>query len=149
MEKGAQLQLPADRKSLTPIRQFIRHQAQEWGITPAITEGILLAVDEAATNIILHGYQEQGGDIEIFLTREGDDLFIHLYDHAPPFDPMTVAPPDMSLPLDQRPIGGMGVPLIRQTMDTIIHRVTPHGGNELTMIKQKVFVHHEDNFEDY
>lgn len=59
-------------------------------------------------------------------------------DQAPLFDPTNAPEPDMSLPLDLRPLGGLGVFLIRQYMDEMSYRVTPQGGNELTLVKREV-----------
>ena len=52
--------------------------------------------------------------------------------------PESVPPPDVTQPLDERPLGGMGIHLMRQLMDEVTHRATPQGGNELTMIKKGV-----------
>ena len=77
-----------------------------------------------------------GGRLEIELERVGDDLVVCLRDEATPFDPTTVPPPDLTLPLAKRPIGGLGIHLVRRTMDKIIHQVTASGGNELTLVKR-------------
>jgi serine/threonine-protein kinase RsbW len=97
---------------------------------------MLLAVDEAATNIIVHGYRGQPGAIEIDVEKQDSSLAVSLRDQAPPFDPTSVPVPDLSLPLDQRPFGGMGVHLIRQSMDEVIYRVPPQGGNELILVRK-------------
>jgi serine/threonine-protein kinase RsbW len=101
-------------------------------------DDILLAVDEAATNIIVHGYRGQPGDIEIEVENQDGSLAVSLRDKAPPFDPTRVPMPDLSLPLDQRPFGGMGVHLMRQCMDDVIYRAPPQGGNELILVKKRI-----------
>jgi serine/threonine-protein kinase RsbW len=68
-------------------------------------------------------------------------LVVCLRDHAPPFDPRSVLPPDPSLPLEVRPLGGMGVHLMKQLVDRVIHRVPPQGGNELTLVKNGIVKH--------
>ena len=60
---------------------------------------VLLAVDEAATNVVVHGYQGREGVIEIEVLREGDALVIRLRDEAEPFDPTSLPPPDLAVPL--------------------------------------------------
>ncbi len=99
---------------------------------------VVQAVDESAANIIMHGYRGRPGSIEVVVWRDGNALLIRLLDQATPFDPTTVPPPDMTLPLDKRPLGGLGVYLIRHLVDEIIHRVTSQGGNELTLVKKGV-----------
>ena len=74
--------------------------------------------------------------IEIELRQRGDAIEIALRDHAPLFDPTQVPTPDLTLPLHKRPLGGMGVHVTRQIMDAMRYRVTPEGGNELTLVKR-------------
>ena len=56
-------------------------------------------MDEAVTNIIMHGYRGAEKPIEIDMAREGDDLVVRIYDEAPLYDPTAEPPPDLSLPL--------------------------------------------------
>lgn len=130
------LQTTAELKNLSQIRDFVEVAALGLGFDSEGIHNLQLAVDEAATNVMLHGYQGQGGPLEIEMERLERRLVVRLRDEAAPFDPNTVPVPDLTLPLSQRPIGGLGVHLVRQTMDEIHHRVTPTGGNELTLIKR-------------
>jgi serine/threonine-protein kinase RsbW len=99
-------------------------------------EDVLQAVDEAATNIILHGYRGQPGEIEIEMDQDHGALVVCLRDRAFLFDPTRVPPPDLTLPLEARRVGGLGVYLIRQFTDQMTWRATPDGNNELTLRKQ-------------
>ena len=138
MYTRSSLRIAAELKNLAEIRRFVRETASALGVDPAMIPDVLLAVDEAASNIVLHGYQGQEGIIEIEVRREGDALVIRLRDEAAPFDPTCVPPPDLTLPLEQRALGGVGIYLIRQVMDEVTHRITPQGGNELTLVKRGV-----------
>jgi serine/threonine-protein kinase RsbW len=129
------LQTTAELGNLSQLRDFVEMAATALGIEPDLVFNIQLAVDEVATNIMLHGYRGQGGSLELELERVGTDLVVRLRDEAPPFDPTTVPPPDLTLPLVKRPIGGLGIHLVRRAMDEVIHRVRPAGGNELTLVK--------------
>ena len=133
------LHVAAELKNLARIRRFVEKAATALGVDPADIPDLLLAVDEAATNIIVHGYQGQEGPIEIEVERQGDALLIRLRDAAAPFDPTAIPPPDLSLPLEERPIGGMGIYLIHRCMDQVSHSCPPQGGNELILIKKGVF----------
>jgi serine/threonine-protein kinase RsbW len=116
----------------------VREKAEILGVDPILVNDIVLAVDEAVTNIIIHGYAGQPGDIEIRVTREADALVVQLEDEAPAFDPQTVTKPDLSLSLEERPLGGMGVFLMNELMDQVRHSVTSQGRNKLTLIKDGV-----------
>jgi serine/threonine-protein kinase RsbW len=129
------IRLPAERKQLAEIRRFIEIYARQ---TPASAEEIqdlVLAVDEAATNIIVHGYLDGLGEIEVDLAYQPGRITVLLRDQAPPFDPTTVPKPDLNLPLEERPIGGLGVHLIRMCVNEFSYSTRPLGGNELRLVK--------------
>jgi serine/threonine-protein kinase RsbW len=126
----------ADLKNLAVIRRFVEEQMVGLGVDPEAIPSLVLAVDEAATNIIVHGYRNHGGTIEIEVGLEKGDLMIRLRDQAPLFDPTRIPPPDLTRSLEERAPGGLGVYLIRQAADEVIHRVTSEGGNELILVKR-------------
>lgn len=136
-DENHHLTIDAKLDCLSTIRRFVRGYAEGWGMHPEATADLVLAVDEAATNIIVHGYRGQDGIINVEIEQDGDALVVYLRDSAPPFDPTTLPPPDLSLPLEKRPLGGMGVFLLNGLMDDVRHKVTSEGGNELTLIKKR------------
>ena len=136
MNTGYSLRLAAELKNLAVIRSFVQESAAVLDVAPAIISDLLLAVDEAATNVITHGYRGQQGTIEIEVKREAVDVVVHVRDNAPPFDPTNVPAPDLTRPLEERSPGGLGIYLIRQYMDEVIYRLMPQGGNELILKKR-------------
>jgi serine/threonine-protein kinase RsbW len=130
------LRLAADSENLARLRRFVAERAAALCARPAAIDDMVLAVDEMATNIIVHGYQGQDGTIEVRVWREGSRLAVRLRDQAPPFDPATAPRPNLALTLEQRRPGGLGIHMSQELTDAIIHRVTPDGGNELTLFKQ-------------
>lgn len=138
MSNVVSLRVAADVAQLAAIRAFVEQHAQALGIDASTIYDLVLAVNEVATNIVIHGYRRQPGEIEIDLRRQGDAIEIRLRDQAQRFDPTRVPEPDLNLPLHKRPLGGMGVHVTRQIMDTMRYRVTPDGGNELTLVKRAI-----------
>jgi serine/threonine-protein kinase RsbW len=132
---GHTLRVAARVEHLAEIRHFVERAAAALGAGQEAIDDLVLAVDEAATNIVVHGYQGQPGLIEVEVRREGQALLVRLRDGAPPFDPTQFPLPDVTLPLEMRPLGGLGVFLMRQSVGDMTYRVTPEGGNELTLIK--------------
>lgn len=105
---------PAVIDSLDSIRQYIKAVAQEAGLDKKASYNLLVAVDEIATNIILYGYQEDELEGVIDVTTEKTDTHLKVVfeDDAVPFDPTIRELPDeedFNLPLDERPIGGLGI----------------------------------------
>jgi len=134
MEDCPLLQITAGLEDLAPIRDYIRVRAAALKIDASTTYDLLLAVTEIVTNMLVHGYQKKAGFVEVEVNQEGNTLVVHLRDRAAPFDPTRVKPPDLSLPLEKRPLGGMGIYLVNQMVDTVSHRNLPQGGNEITLV---------------
>ena len=86
-------------------------------------------------NIVMHGSQPGiASRVEVFLALADDGLTMTIEDDGPPFDPLTVPSPDLTSSLAERPVGGLGVFLVRQVMDAVSYsRVGTR--NRLTMSK--------------
>ena len=95
-----------------------------------------LAVEEAITNIIEHGYGETGGGITVSCHAENGIVEVQLEDPAVPFDPLSLPEPDLVSDVGDRKIGGLGIFLIRQVMDDIRYRFE-EGKNILLLTKRK------------
>jgi anti-sigma regulatory factor (Ser/Thr protein kinase) len=79
-----------------------------------------VVLDEMLSNIVHHGYEGRpGGRIEVELRLEGGVLQLTVLDDAPPFDPLEAPEPDTTLPVEQRPLGGLGIFLVRKLMDEV------------------------------
>ena len=133
---SSSLRLIAELKDLAQIRRFVQESSEAFGVTPADVPGVLLAVDEAVTNILVHGYAGRVGPVEIEVSRSPGALVIRLRDEARPFDPTGVPEPDLTVPLEEQTPGRLGIHLIRRVMNELIYRRQPGGWNELTMTKR-------------
>ncbi len=133
---GAFLRVPAAPENLRVIRRFVEEHARPAGFVGQRLDDLVLAVDEAATNIVMHGYKEGPGPaavIEIQVVYRAPRLSVFLRDQAPPFDPTATPVVDELPPLTERGPGGLGIFLIRKTMDDFRYRRTPDGWNELVL----------------
>jgi serine/threonine-protein kinase RsbW len=129
------LRIDADVDRLAEIRGFVREQAAAAEAPIDCLDDLVQAVDEAATNVIKHGYRGGPGWLDIDVALEDGRFVVTLEDAAPPFDPTTVPAPDLAIPPLARKPGGMGVHLIREATDAVSYRPRPGGGNILTMIR--------------
>jgi anti-sigma regulatory factor (Ser/Thr protein kinase) len=129
------LRVEAELGELVHVRRFVRQVASDADAPVEICEDLVQAVDEAATNVITHGYEGSPGWIEVSAGVEGDNIVIELEDAAPEYDPTKRPEPDLSIPPMARTPGGMGVHLIREATDEMTHRPRPGGGNILTLVR--------------
>jgi serine/threonine-protein kinase RsbW len=95
-----------------------------------------LAVDEACTNVIEHGYEGRSGTIRLSVAGNDGSLTVVIEDRGRPFDPASVPPPDLSADWQDRRIGGLGWHIIRSCVDEIRYEPGADGGNRLTLVKK-------------
>ncbi len=120
---------------LATLRSFVRDSAVAFGAGAVAIDDLVQAVDEAACNIVLHGYQNRAGEIEATAALKDGQIEVRLLDRGREFDPTAVPAPDLDVhPIVRRP-GGMGVHLMRLGTDAVHHRSRPGGGNELTLVR--------------
>lgn len=132
----ATLRITSEIDNLAKARRFIEETAAYFTDDAEIIGDVVLAVDEALTNVIVHGYQDAAGMIEIEVASGQDVLVIRLRDWAPSFDPTSVPAPDLNAPLSRRIPGGLGVYMMRRLTDEMHYRTTPEGKNELTLVRR-------------
>jgi len=121
---------------LAAVRAFVRERVAAAGGDEVAMTDLVQAIDELVTNVIEHGYAGRSGQVGVTASRIGDELVLVIRDDAPPFDPRSVPAPQLDLPLERRPLGGMGVHLARTLTDRLDHRILPTGGNEVTVHKR-------------
>ena len=116
------LTVPGVLESLGTIRQYVREAARNAGINEDAAYDLTLAVEEFATNSMMHGYREHdmSGSVVVSAEETGDELIICIDDTAPEFDPRSLASPseeELAKPLEERAIGGLGVYLSVRALD--------------------------------
>lgn len=114
--------------SLNPIREFLIHSGKSIGLDRNRIYKLCLAVDEIATNIINYGYANSdivGPCIDITVISDNEALTVTLEDTAIPFNPFEMDVPgeeELSLPLIERPIGGLGILLAKNNVDEFSYK---------------------------
>ncbi|NJD19100.1 MAG: ATP-binding protein [Gemmatimonadetes bacterium] len=127
------LALPAVLDSLAELRAFARRASEAAGLEEGRRYALELAVDEIATNVILHGYGAPDPSRRVWISAEleGGALRILLEDDGTPYDPREHRMPseeELSAPLEDRPIGGLGIMLALGGVDAFDYR-TREGRN--------------------
>ena len=123
-------------ESLPYFREFIKeHCAGLSGVTDEFLYDVQLAVDEACTNIISHGYAGlEPGSIILDIEPDADKLVLTLTDFGHSFEPSSAPAPDVNAPIEERELGGFGLFFIQQSMDEMQYQVT-EDGNKMTLTK--------------
>jgi serine/threonine-protein kinase RsbW len=119
------LTVPGHLDSLNDIAAYVMKVAAEAGLDKKTTYRLRLAVDEIATNIITHGYDEAGLKGEIVVQTNMDDktLTIYLEDTGAAYNPQLNETPDnLDLPLEERQIGGLGLYLTARNVDKFFYK---------------------------
>ena len=129
------LTLHNDVQEVPQLASFIDEVAEACGIDMATTMSLNLAMEEAVVNVMSYAYPAGTvGNVDIDAEFANGQLTFVLSDSGTPFDPTQAGTPDLTLDAEERPIGGLGIFLVRQIMDSIVYRRSD-GKNILTLTK--------------
>jgi len=138
VQRGRQLRVRLDSR-LAEIERLageITRLGQAHGLPGETVFDLNLALEEAVSNIIRHGYAgREGHGVSVTVHFAGEWVAATVEDDAAPFDPSKHPEPDLTVPLEDRLDGGMGVYLIRRLMDEVDYR-REEGRNVLTLKKR-------------
>jgi serine/threonine-protein kinase RsbW len=133
--KKLTLTIPSKTEQLLDVRKFISDAAKGFGFSDDEISNIVLAVDEACTNIIKHAYNYSSDQtINVVVKMKRPEFEILIADRGKHFNPNNVVMPDMQRYLQQYKRGGLGMYLMRKLMDKVEYRIQPTQ-NVVRMIK--------------
>ena len=129
------LKIAPNHEQLELISAAIEEFAERDNWTPDLVFKLNLVLEELGVNII--NYSGATEDIEISLASDGDSITVEISDDGRPFNPLQDQDtPDVTAPLGDRPIGGLGIHLVRTMMDDLWYS-RENGKNKLAMTKRK------------
>jgi len=132
-----ELKVKAILENVPRVTRIVAQAASNAGFDDQALYQIELAVDEACANVVEHAYPEgESGEMEVSCYLDARCFVIRVRDWGPGFEPDAVDEPDVSAPLEERGLGGLGLFLVRQVMDDMHFRFDPEQGNELLMVKR-------------
>jgi serine/threonine-protein kinase RsbW len=121
-EGSITIQIPADVREIERLNRLVRQFGELHDVPSRTLYAVNLALDELVTNVILYGYEEASGkDVLIKLVSTKDELVASVSDGAKAFNPLEVTAPDLSAPLEDRQLGGLGIHLVRSLMDRVTY----------------------------
>ncbi|HYC50914.1 MAG TPA: ATP-binding protein [Gemmatimonadaceae bacterium] len=108
--------------------------ADAHALPDAVRRSMAIALDELLTNSLSYGLPREGGEVTLEVELRPDRLIVTVSDNGEPFDPLGRPAPDTTSPLTDRPVGGLGIHLVRQLVDDVSYQRRADR-NEVTLTK--------------
>ena len=136
------LSVPATDEGIKAALDALESLWAAQGVSPAVTWPVEVSLDEVLANVVRHGLEGRGdaARVELEIRLDAGDpprCELRVEDDGPEFDPLGKAAPDTALGLDERPIGGLGIELVRRLMDEV-HYERRDGRNRLRFARRLV-----------
>ncbi|MEM1269418.1 MAG: ATP-binding protein [Bacteroidota bacterium] len=124
-------------RNLGAVRNFVRQHAEASGFPAAAVQQMMLAVDEACSNVIRHAYSgDEQGRVEVEISIGPETFRVIIRDHGQAFKPSAYEPPNLYHSVKRRKGGGFGVHIMRRLMDEVEY-ATRGGVNEVRLTKHR------------
>ncbi len=131
------LDLKNERSELAKLNNTLTEFGQNHQLPDAVLFAIKLALEEIVTNAISHGFKDRREHrITVRLSLEQSALLSEVEDDGPAFNPLEMLAPDTKQPLEERPVGGLGIHLVRTLMDEVRYR--RQDGRNVLVLKKKI-----------
>ena len=132
-----ELNIEALVENLDKVLAFVDEEIDKLECSVKIHTQIDVAVEELFVNIAHYAYKPETGPATVRVEVEKDPpaISITFIDHGVPYDPLAKADPDVTLPAEQREIGGLGIFMTKKLMDDVVYEYKD-GSNILRLIKK-------------
>ena len=122
---------------LERLHQVLWQFGKEQNLSHKVINTMNLALEEIVTNVIAHGYEDTGEHaIIIHCSVRDGQVMAEVEDDGQPFNPLECPDPDVSKPLEDRPLGGLGIYLVRNVMDALDY--TYQGGKNRIKLTKRI-----------
>lgn len=127
----------ATDQELTAASRLVEEQAEALDLNAKASMQVLVALEEMFVNVCHYAYDSSNpGDITLEVDTSDNKLSVTLIDDGPMYDPLAKADPDTTLAVSERPIGGLGIFLVKKTMDETSYKYE-NNQNRFTFAKYK------------
>lgn len=133
----AELVVEAREENLEQVQAFVSSVLDQYHCSTRAIIQLNIAVEELFINIAHYAYQASVGTatVRVDVQEKPLQVSVTFLDHGIPYDPLKKEDPDVTLPLEERPIGGLGIYMVKQSMD-LVHYEYRDGMNILTIQKK-------------
>jgi anti-sigma regulatory factor (Ser/Thr protein kinase) len=120
MGPSFRMTIGADPGQVAGVGAAFAEFANAHAVPAPVRRSMSVALDELLNNAIAYGFAgRERGEVRIEVELRADRLCATLSDDGRPFNPLDVAAPDTALPAEERPVGGLGIHLVRRMMDEV------------------------------
>ena len=130
------MDIEATLENLAKVMEFVDEQLEETGCNMRIQTQIDVSVEELFVNIVNYAYGDKIGDAQVMMDIKDGTAEITFIDTGVPFDPLAKEDPDITLPADERKIGGLGIYMVKKNMDDVKYEY--RSGQNITTIFKKI-----------
>ena len=136
--KMYELEIAAEIEKLPEVLAFLEQHLEEVDCPPKAQMQIAIAVEEIFVNIAHYAYAPKTGmaSVRLELSSEPASAVITFLDRGVPFDPLAKPDPDVTLPAEDREIGGLGIFMTKKTMDDV--RYEYRDGQNILKLEKKL-----------
>lgn len=132
-----ELTVNAVLENMPKVTEFVDEQLEAFGCPPRAQAQIDIAVDELFGNIVRYAYQPGVGPATVRVEVTGEPAVILTFiDNGVPYDPLKKADPDTTLSVEERQVGGLGIFMVKKSMDEIAYEY--QDGQNILRIKKKI-----------
>lgn len=136
MNDQLELTLANRRSEVARLQDQLESFARQHSLAERVLHDVQLALEEHLTNLLSHGYDDKlEHQIRVCVQLSATDLRVEVEDDGHPFNPLKRPAPDFSKPIEERPVGGLGIHMMRKSLDGMEYR-RADGKNILVMIKR-------------
>ena len=128
---------PADEAALSDVSAFLNGELEKADCPPKAAMQLDMSIEEVFVNIARYAYPDEKGEAVLGISFDGESrtITLRMRDKGVPFDPLARPDPDITLPAEERSIGGLGIFMMKKVMDSVHYSYT-NGENVLTMSKK-------------
>ena len=128
---------PASDESLADATKFLEEQLELANATPKVAMQLGVALEELFVNIAHYAYpEEKNGKLSLSIEFVENTIVMVFIDAGIPFNPLEREDPDITLAADERAIGGLGIFMVKETMDSVEYKY--ENGQNILTIKKKL-----------
>jgi sigma-B regulation protein RsbU (phosphoserine phosphatase) len=130
-----ELKIEARTENLNKVLDFVKTELEAAKCPPKIQKQLFIAVEEVFVNISYYAYNPETGSALVRIKSNENEIWLEFEDSGKPYNPLEKADPDITVPAEDRPVGGLGIFMVKQLMDWVEYR---HENNK-NILKIKKF----------